>query len=94
VIHLGAGDLMLASNGPIRDRPDWLYEFKLDGYQGPHLVIAFRNRDGDTFRVVEASSPVEAVRVVLQATKIGFVAKRPLNLIPVGGLHGIYIAPN
>ena len=33
MIHLGAQDLMLALNGPIRDRPGWVYEFKLDGFR-------------------------------------------------------------
>ena len=33
MIYLSASDLMLASNGPIRNRPGWLYEFKLDGYR-------------------------------------------------------------
>ena len=41
---------MLASNGPIKDRPDWVYEFKYDGYRALAIKeatgVRFMSRNG------------------------------------------------
>jgi bifunctional non-homologous end joining protein LigD len=50
MLVLGPDDLMLASRGPIRDRADWIYETKLDGYRAlarkDRGVVRFMSRNG------------------------------------------------
>lgn len=45
MLSIGHDDLMLASKGPIRDRANFIYETKLDGYR----ALAFKGAGGVRF---------------------------------------------